>query len=85
MPHRGASHDRAMAGVRWAPQHWCVTSGWLGLLGLDDALASARARQTYDVIILHGRGIDPESRLDAVRSLGVEVGGSSTKARGHTL
>lgn len=32
------------------------------------------ANQTYDVVILNGRVIDPESRLDAVRNVGISAG-----------
>jgi N-acyl-D-aspartate/D-glutamate deacylase len=37
-----------------------------------------RAKEVYDVVILNGRVIDPESRLDAVRNLGIQ--GRSIKA-----
>jgi N-acyl-D-aspartate/D-glutamate deacylase len=37
-------------------------------------VASSVARKDYDVVILHGRIIDPESGLDAVRNIGVNKG-----------
>ena len=65
-----------MAGVRPASAHWRVTLRRLipTFLGLAFASASAPAQQTYDVVVLNGRVIDPESRLDAVRSLGIRGG-----------
>ena len=43
--------------------------------GLTMPLASpSAANQVYDVVILNGRVIDPESRLDAVRNIGVANG-----------
>ena len=37
-------------------------------------LVTSEANQVYDVVILNGRVIDPESRLDAVRNVGVSAG-----------
>lgn len=37
-------------------------------------LSSSIANQAYDVVILNGRVIDPESRLDAVRNIGISGG-----------
>jgi N-acyl-D-aspartate/D-glutamate deacylase len=37
-------------------------------------LPSSSANQAYDVVILNGRVIDPESRLDAVRNIGISGG-----------
>ncbi len=37
-------------------------------------LSTAAANQVYDVVILNGRVIDPESRLDAVRNIGISSG-----------
>ena len=52
--------------------------GWLfrsfvvtGALAL---VACAQAPQPYDVVINNGRVIDPESRLDAMRSVGIRAG-----------
>ena len=35
---------------------------------------TAGAQQTYDIVIVNGRVIDPESGLDGVRSLGIRGG-----------
>jgi N-acyl-D-aspartate/D-glutamate deacylase len=50
--------------------------GVLLLLGLTRAagLGSRATTETYDLVILRGRVMDPESRLDAVRSIGVRNG-----------
>ena len=37
-------------------------------------LPSLLAAQTYDVVLQHGRVMDPESGLDAVRSVGIAGG-----------
>jgi N-acyl-D-aspartate/D-glutamate deacylase len=37
-------------------------------------LTTSAANQVYDVVILNGRVIDPESRLDAVRNVGIAGG-----------
>ncbi len=37
-------------------------------------LSTSAANQVYDVVILNGRVIDPESRLDAVRNVGISGG-----------
>ena len=37
-------------------------------------LSSALTAQTYDVVIANGRVIDPETKLDAVRSVGIDGG-----------
>ena len=37
-------------------------------------LSTSAANQAYDVVILNGRVIDPESRLDAVRTIGISAG-----------
>ncbi len=37
-------------------------------------IASSIATNDYDVVILHGRVIDPESKLDAVRNIGINKG-----------
>jgi dihydroorotase len=38
------------------------------------AAPRAHAQQTYDLVIVNGRVIDPESGLDAVRSVGIRAG-----------
>jgi dihydroorotase len=57
------------------------------LASLLCAVDTARAQQTYDLVITNGRVIDPESRLDAVRSIGVRGGRiaviSATPLRGR--
>ena len=42
--------------------------------GLLLLVACGQAPQPYDVAINNGRLIDPESRLDAVRSVGIRAG-----------
>src|SRR6266566_762051 len=37
-------------------------------------LAADRAADLYDVVILHGRVMDPESNLDAIRNVGISGG-----------
>src|SRR5688572_30109386 len=50
---------------------------------------SSAANQVYDVVILNGRVIDPESRLDAVRNIGVSGGTikalTTAKLNGRTV
>jgi N-acyl-D-aspartate/D-glutamate deacylase len=52
-------------------------------------LSTAGANQLYDVVILNGRVIDPESRLDAVRNIGVSGGTikaiTTTRLNGRTV
>ncbi len=43
-------------------------------LALLVAASAALQAQTYDVVILHGRVMDPETRLDAVRNVGIRAG-----------
>ena len=49
----------------------------------------SRAQPTYDLVILNGRVIDPESRTDAVRNLGISNGTikaiTSNKLNGRTV
>jgi len=45
------------------------------LVGLiTSLLGTSAANQVYDVVIVNGRVIDPESRLDAVRNVGISGG-----------
>ncbi|HEX5964771.1 MAG TPA: amidohydrolase family protein, partial [Pyrinomonadaceae bacterium] len=37
-------------------------------------LVTSAANQVYDIVIINGRVIDPESRLDAVRNVGISAG-----------
>ena len=52
-------------------------------------LFSSSANQLYDVVILNGRVIDPESRLDAVRNIGISGGTikaiTTTSVNGRTV
>ncbi len=51
-----------------APKH----PAWLCLGALLAAVSVVLLRaQTYDVVIVNGRVLDPESNLDAVRSVGI--------------
>ena len=38
------------------------------------SISVSSAKEIYDIVILNGRVIDPESRLDAVRNIGVSAG-----------
>ena len=49
--------------------------GVLLVIGLSVvSMSSAVAAETYDLVILEGRVMDPETRLDAVRNVGVKDG-----------
>lgn len=52
-------------------------------------LSTTAANQVYDVVIVNGRVIDPESRLDAVRHVGISSGTikaiTTAKLRGRTV
>ena len=50
-----------------------LRSAWMACC-LVLATTPVAAQQTYDVVIVNGRVIDPESGLDAVRSLGIRAG-----------
>ena len=50
-----------------------VTTVWLLVAGASGAFGQNRASQ-YDLVILHGRVMDPESGLDAVRHVGIRAG-----------
>ncbi|HSE33520.1 MAG TPA: amidohydrolase family protein [Pyrinomonadaceae bacterium] len=54
----------------------CKTLVVCSLLAVVSAssLFKSSAREVYDVVILNGRVIDPESRLDAVRNVGISAG-----------
>src|ERR1044072_2300248 len=51
--------------------------------------ANSKAENSYDLVILNGRVIDPESRTDAVRNLGISNGTikeiSTNKLTGRTV
>ncbi len=67
-------HGRPRAGGRWAHAAGVVAFGLALLLGPAAAGAQAPAAEGYDVVILHGRVIDPETGLDAVRNVGLTGG-----------
>ena len=54
-----------------------------GLMLANSSPVSSSATETYDLVILNGRVIDPESKTDAVRNLGISNGKikSISKAR----
>ena len=47
-------------------------------------MTAGAVAQTYDVVISRGRVIDPETKLNAVRDVGVE-GGIIAAVSGHLL
>ena len=49
-----------------------IVAALCALVRID--IASAAAAPEYDVVILNGRVIDPESRLDAIRNIGISNG-----------
>ena len=59
---------------------WIRTAKWVIVIGLASWLFSGRplaadgADTAFDVVILHGRVMDPESDLDAVRNVGISGG-----------
>ena len=46
----------------------------LALMKLEGLISTASAAKPYDVVIIGGRVIDPESKLDAVRNIGISNG-----------
>lgn len=52
-----------------------ITSAFIVFLGV---ITSAVAEKPYDLVILNGRVIDPETKLDAIRNVGVKNGKIST-------
>ena len=46
-----------------------------GMLAAGPSIQPSAGAQEYDVVILNGRVVDPESKLDAVRNIGI-TGGS---------
>ena len=61
----------------------------IGLLILGTLSSASSSQAVYDLVILNGRVIDPESRTDAVRNLGISNGTiktiSSNTLRGRTV
>lgn len=57
-------------------------------LGATANLNIASPQETYDVVILNGRVVDPESKLDGIRNIGISNGIikaiSEKSMRGHT-
>lgn len=54
-----------------------MTSRWRLLLLAGFVIApsaSVSAQEVHDVVIINGRVIDPESGLDAIRSIGIRGG-----------
>ncbi len=81
MTHRGARRkSRIIALLCYLVAAFC------GLVRID--IASPAAEPEYEVVILNGRLIDPESRLDAIRNIGISNGTiqaiSATSMRGRT-
>ena len=48
-------------------------AGWVAVLALA-AVSAATSAADFDLVINNGRVIDPESKLDAVRSVGITGG-----------
>ncbi len=46
----------------------------IGVLAVGGLLSLPASAQTYDLVINHGRVIDPETKLDAIRHLGIKGG-----------
>src|SRR5262245_6131949 len=65
---------------RFVEMNWKPTLliGCLAIALTTSAPFSSSANASYDIVILHGRVIDPESRLDAIRNIGIN--GSTIKA-----
>ncbi len=53
---------------------WVIAVSLAGLLLLARPLAADRAGAVFDVVILDGRVMDPETNLDAVRNVGISGG-----------
>jgi dihydroorotase len=53
---------------------WVIAVSLAGLLLSARPLAADSAAAVFDVVILHGRVMDPETNLDAVRNVGISVG-----------
>ena len=61
----------------------------LALILAPSSMVSSNAKEIYDVVVLNGRVIDPESQLDAVRNIGISHGTiksiTSDKLQGRTV
>src|SRR5256885_16630061 len=53
---------------------WLIAVLLLGWLFLGRPLAADAAAAVFDVVILHGRVMDPETNLDAIRNVGISSG-----------
>src|SRR5258708_4636449 len=51
-----------------------IAKSIVSLLTLLVSLASPALAQTYDLVVANGRVIDPETKLDAVRNIGISGG-----------
>ena len=51
-----------------------LAAAWLAAGGVLIAAGRSGAAEEYDVVILHGRVMDPESKLDGVRNIGIKGG-----------
>src|ERR1700747_1481940 len=53
---------------------WMIVAVLTAWLGCAAAVAADGATTVLDVVILHGRVMDPETNLDAVRNVGISGG-----------
>ena len=60
----------------WPPRYSGILSGMLGLLPvfLLVLLSACSSPPSYDLAIVNGRVMDPESGLDAARNVGIQGG-----------
>jgi N-acyl-D-aspartate/D-glutamate deacylase len=63
-----------MRSLRFLPWLAAACVSFASLLGSDHTLQVATGAESYDLVILNGRVMDPESGLDAVRSVGIRNG-----------
>ena len=63
-----ASHHKPHRALTSVAAKACLVAVWLSLAACD------KGTPAYDVVINDGRVIDPESQLDAIRSLGIRSG-----------
>ena len=72
------------SGIRILIVSWLVAIAF----GATAKLNIASPQETYDVVVLNGRVIDPESKLDGIRNIGISNGIvkaiSEKSMRGHT-
>src|SRR5260370_3760746 len=54
--------------------NWVIAVSLTGLLLTGSLVAADGADALFDVVILHGRVMDPETNLDAVRNVGISNG-----------